>query len=228
MTMTCPKCGHTRSTADDPAVPEGQCPACGVFYFKYLNPKSSKPRAPAPQPITVTREPIKLRLDWLNPIASTLKLLVIALWKFISSKMTPKRLFWLIIVSFFIWQWQQFQTRMSDPEFIKENQERQAREKANCKKDLQCWAAKYEGELIGPCKRLIEKNAKYSAKWAEDWGPKFSMYRWQDQAQGAITYIGDKVQFQNGFGAWQNMIYECDFNPDQNTITGIRIQPGRL
>jgi predicted nucleic acid-binding Zn-ribbon protein len=50
MITTCPKCGHTRSADDDPAIPEGQCPACGVFYFKYLNQKSGGPRAQAPKP----------------------------------------------------------------------------------------------------------------------------------------------------------------------------------
>jgi len=40
MTMTCPKCGHQRNANDDSEIPEGQCPACGIYYFKYINQKS--------------------------------------------------------------------------------------------------------------------------------------------------------------------------------------------
>ena len=34
MTITCPKCHHTRTTQDDPLIPDYQCPACGVVYAK--------------------------------------------------------------------------------------------------------------------------------------------------------------------------------------------------
>lgn len=57
MTMTCPKCGHQRTSTDDSAIPDGQCPACGIYYFKYLNQKSVKPRATAPQPKPAATEP---------------------------------------------------------------------------------------------------------------------------------------------------------------------------
>lgn len=34
MTIKCPKCHHTRTTQDDPLIPDYQCPACGVVYAK--------------------------------------------------------------------------------------------------------------------------------------------------------------------------------------------------
>ena len=34
--MICPKCGHQRSEKDDSLVPDIQCPACGVFYAKFI------------------------------------------------------------------------------------------------------------------------------------------------------------------------------------------------
>lgn len=34
MTIQCPKCHHTRTTQDDPLIPDYQCPACGVVYAK--------------------------------------------------------------------------------------------------------------------------------------------------------------------------------------------------
>jgi len=57
MSIYCPKCGHQRTDNDDPNVPEGQCPACGIYYFKYLNQKSGAPRpmSPPPKPKTETK-----------------------------------------------------------------------------------------------------------------------------------------------------------------------------
>lgn len=54
--IICPKCKHQRTDADDPAIPKGQCPACGIYYFKYLNQKSGEPRAIAPTP-SATKPP---------------------------------------------------------------------------------------------------------------------------------------------------------------------------
>ncbi len=55
-----------------------------------------------------------------------------------------------------------------------------------------------------------------------------SRFRWLDQGAGALTYIGDKIQFQNGFGAWQNHIYECDYDAGTGKPIEVRAQPGRL
>lgn len=35
--MICPKCGHARSPQDDPNIPDGQCPSCGIYYQKFFN-----------------------------------------------------------------------------------------------------------------------------------------------------------------------------------------------
>ena len=40
------------------------------------------------------------------------------------------------------------------------------------------------------------------------------------------TQIDD--EFQNGFGAFQKHIYECDFNPANNQILDVRARPGQL
>lgn len=55
-----------------------------------------------------------------------------------------------------------------------------------------------------------------------------SHFRWLDEKAGTLTYIGDKIQFQNGFGAWQTHIYECDYNPATESALSVSARPGRL
>ncbi|MBH3308907.1 hypothetical protein MXB02_10000 [Pseudomonas mosselii] len=100
---------------------------------------------------------------------------------------------------------------------------------ATCKKDLQCWGDK-QGIAAGVyCKDPVTKLGKYSARWTDGMlEPKFSRFRWLDQKAGTLTFIGDKIEFQNGFGAFQKHIYECDFNPANNQVLAVRAEPGQL
>lgn len=85
---------------------------------------------------------------------------------------------------------------------------------ATCRKELSCWAEEKIVTAGIECKRPVEGLAKYNARWTDGvLDMKFSHYRWKDQAKGTVTYIGDKIEFQNGFGAYQKHIYECDFDP---------------
>jgi hypothetical protein len=98
-----------------------------------------------------------------------------------------------------------------------------------CRKSLQCWGDRHTVAAGVYCDDYVERLAKYSAKWTDGWlEPKFSQFRWKDQKRGIITFVGDKIQFQNGFGAWQNHVYECDFQPDGNRVLNVRASPGRL
>lgn len=100
---------------------------------------------------------------------------------------------------------------------------------ANCQQDLGCLGEKHLVSASVRCKRQVEALAKYSAEWTDGFlEPKFSHYRWKNKSAGIVTYIGDKVKFQNGFGAWQNMVYECDFDTNSERPVGARAEPGRL
>jgi len=58
--------------------------------------------------------------------------------------------------------------------------------------------------------------------------PKFSMFRWGSKDSTIVTMLGDKVQFQNGFGAYTDMIYECDFEVTTRLPLGVRVREGVL
>jgi len=59
-------------------------------------------------------------------------------------------------------------------------------------------------------------------------GAKFSRYKWTDGSHEVITAIGDKIQFQNGFGAMQNHIYFCDIDINTREVVNIRVVAGRI
>ncbi|MDP2747970.1 hypothetical protein [Pseudomonas sp.] len=100
---------------------------------------------------------------------------------------------------------------------------------ATCRKDLQCWGDKHSISAGVYCDDPIESLAKFSVRWTDGMlEPKFSHFRWLNQEQGTVTFIGDKIEFQNGFGAYQGHIYECDLNPATNQVLDVRARPGRL
>ena len=113
-------------------------------------------------------------------------------------------------------------------------QKEAAKKDADCRADLRCWAEKGTVAASVYCKDRIAKLSKYDMKWTDAWyEQKFSRYKWSKTAprdMGVITYIGDKAQFQNGFGAFQNVIYTCDIIPDDKNhiIFDVSVQAGRL
>jgi len=107
--------------------------------------------------------------------------------------------------------------------------EAEAAELEACRQDLQCWAGKYSLDASGRCRRPIERLAQFDMRWTDGWTEtKFPRIRWENQDEGRITYIGDKAQFQNGFGAWQNVIYSCTYDPATDSAIDVTVTPGRL
>jgi len=104
-----------------------------------------------------------------------------------------------------------------------------AAEDAKCKSDLQCWGDKNIAAVGAYCKKDVERLAKYSVRWTDEmFEQKFSRFRWLDKDAGTLTFVGDRIDFQNGFGAYQAHIYECDFDPSTKTVLDVRAHPGRL
>ncbi|GFM67858.1 hypothetical protein K5D34_21170 [Pseudomonas cichorii] len=109
--------------------------------------------------------------------------------------------------------------------------EKLAKEKSDekCRLDVTCWGEKHFVAAAVFCKTPIEKLAQYDVKWTDGvLEPKFSRYKWADKERGVITFFGDKIQYQNGFGAFQNHIYSCDYNTLTEQVVKVNAQPGRL
>jgi|UPI000697C143 hypothetical protein len=102
-------------------------------------------------------------------------------------------------------------------------------EEARCREDLQCIGDKKHIEATFACKRYVENLAKNDYQWVDGWSEsKFSRFRFKGLKHDTITYVGDKIQFQNGMGAWIRHIYECDYNIDDKTVIDVRARQGRL
>lgn len=105
----------------------------------------------------------------------------------------------------------------------------QRAEEARCREDLQCIADKKHIEATFVCKRFVENLAKTDFQWVDGWSePKFSRFRFKNLKHDTITYVGDKIQFQNGMGAWIRHIYECDYNIDDKSVVDVRARQGRM
>jgi len=119
----------------------------------------------------------------------------------------------------------------AEKERRKVKREAERKEKAiACRKDLKCWAGSDEASAIVYCKNMIEKMVQYDYKWLdESWMTStFSHYRWKSQTDGSVSYIGDKLKLQNGFGAWSNYMYSCDYDIKNERVLDVELKAGRL
>jgi hypothetical protein len=100
---------------------------------------------------------------------------------------------------------------------------------AECRQDIQCWGSRNSFKAAIPCAEKVEQLAQNSHQWTDSLlESKFHRFRWVDQNAGIVRYIGDRVQFQNGFGAWVNHQYFCDFNTEYGFVVDQGAAPGRL
>ena len=108
-------------------------------------------------------------------------------------------------------------------------EKQKAEQDAACRNDVSCIGEKKLVTAGVYCRSQIERLAKYSSEWTDGFlEPKFSHYRLKAKDGGVVTFIGDKIKFQNGFGAWQNMIYECDLDTKTDNVLDVRASPGRI
>ena len=106
---------------------------------------------------------------------------------------------------------------------------RAAQEKQDCMENLRCWAQRNISFAVGPCENAVQRLAKYQIEWTVGWlGSKFTHFQWYDKKKKQVTYIGDKVKFQNGFGAWQHYAYQCAFDTEKREVIEVSAEPGRL
>jgi len=109
--------------------------------------------------------------------------------------------------------------------------EKQAKAKAEeeCRNDINCWASRNMIEAEAYCQSQIERFAKYEVKWTDGiTNQMFDRAKWKHKKNGIITFYGDQVKFQNGFGAYENYVYSCDYDTLNKKADNVNVAPGRL
>lgn len=95
--------------------------------------------------------------------------------------------------------------------------------------DLQCWGEQNNVQAMDLCQGAVERQAQYDVKWTDGFlTPMFNGFKWFDQKSHAVSFVGDHVKFQNGYGAWSNMIYSCAVSGDGKRVLDVYVTPGRL
>lgn len=98
-----------------------------------------------------------------------------------------------------------------------------------CAQDLSCIGEKFVVTVSGFCSQRVEQQAKNAVQWTDKaLEQKFKYYQWGNQEKTVVTLEGDKVQFQNGFGAFVNMVYACDVDVKSGDVLGVRVEEGKL
>jgi len=80
------------------------------------------------------------------------------------------------------------------------------------------------------CRAAVEHRAQYDIRWedgllGED---TFTRAGWADETKTSVTFAGDAVSFQNGFGAFARVSYFCTVDRVSKAVVGLQIARGRL
>lgn len=52
---------------------------------------------------------------------------------------------------------------------------------------------------------------------------KFDRVAVMPPAHTKLAFVGDKAEFQNGFGAWQRVRYTCIYDPLSESVTSVTV-----
>ena len=87
-------------------------------------------------------------------------------------------------------------------------------------------------EAVLNCPKQIERLARYQFRWTDAAGfteLKLALsHTVRTEDPGVLTYVGDKIEFQNQYGAWQPHVYECNLDIVTGEVLDTRAMPGRL
>lgn len=101
---------------------------------------------------------------------------------------------------------------------------------AVCRRTPGCFAAMHIADADRTCRAGLEELARFQFRWTNRLGERrFSQYELAGEAGSErLVFAGDRIELQNGFGVWQNHVYECLYNPQSDTGIALNMRPGRL
>ena len=121
-----------------------------------------------------------------------------------------------------------------------EEREKAAQEVEERKEAIREWGDDHRIAAKIQCEKAIEQRAQYDFEWTQGWGGRiFAGWTAEDPANPSerfpaitestlLVYAGDKIRFQNAFGAFRNYRYACYYHPESETVRKVIVSPGRL
>lgn len=93
---------------------------------------------------------------------------------------------------------------------------------AECQRDVQCWSERHGAKSLRPCTQAVERMAAHSFRWVDGtMEAKFPRVSLNDDEHKTIRYVGDLIEFQNGFGAFTRYTYVCTWDPVTEQATSV-------
>jgi hypothetical protein len=82
----------------------------------------------------------------------------------------------------------------------------------------------YSPKINLMCGNAVELSAKNSYRWTNGFLElKFPILAAHKSKEGFISAYGDNIQFQNGFGAWRKISYECTYDAANDSVFSISV-----
>jgi hypothetical protein len=99
---------------------------------------------------------------------------------------------------------------------------------AACVADFNCWANRHMRGANKACAPQIEAWAKYDYAWDTSTAEaRFTRAILHNNGK-QVSYLGDAIKFQNGFGAWVRHSYSCNFDVASKSVVKLVVNEGRL
>ena len=105
-------------------------------------------------------------------------------------------------------------------------QQKQLAEDKRCLRDASCAAKRSDWKIDGfpKCFRQIEDQALFDYDWTAGVNSRFDEVVIQINGK-AVRYLGDQVRFQNEYGAWRRMAYDCLYDPINERVIDVSVVP---
>lgn len=103
---------------------------------------------------------------------------------------------------------------------------RQRKEDEACIADVSCWAKRYLQEASRVCSAAIEQQARFDYRWEAPRPDRFTSAIMHENGQ-QISFIGDALKLQNGFGSWLPYSYNCRYDVGAKAAVSVEIIEGR-
>ena len=126
----------------------------------------------------------------------------------------------------------------AEAERIAEERERAVQEVEERREAIQEWGEDHISDARFYCSDPIEQRAQYDFEWTTGFADRQIFSRWiaHDPENPSfmfppitestiLVYSGDRIRFQNGFGVFRNMTYECHYHPESETVRKVIVSP---